>query len=219
MSLMCERSSGNCKNCCGCSNCGMCPYDIKGWRKHPTNDAFGIIFGKKIPCKIKECRYYDKPTVSKNRYVFGCINPRSDKLQFSVKNINKVIRWIPTWFNNTKYKEWFAWVETGKNPDNPSIHLHYIWAKNGITDTSNNKRNMTKSWESAKLGKCKNADDHSTEQFTEEYLKDKLMYAINATKDEHSNFRDLIGDPLEGQMTAYDGGNSLTAKFRELRNE
>ena len=46
--MMCKRGSGNCENCCGCSICGGCPYDIKGWRKHPTNDAFGISMPNSI---------------------------------------------------------------------------------------------------------------------------------------------------------------------------
>ena len=156
--------------------------------------------------------------VAKVRYINGNISPRTNKLPFTAENINKVLTWAEKWFNEDKYKEWFYWVESGKEPDDPKIHLHYIWTKNKYLDTKNHMRAMKADWNGTFTSQSKivNKDDVDSEPFTQEYLNDKLIYAINSCKDDHENFRDLISDPLPAQMRAFGGSNSLTTKFENL---
>lgn len=230
--MLCERS-GNCVNCCCCHSCNGCPYEMKQYVRHPTNDAFGIIFGKKIPCRIKGCDYYDGPRPqSEQRYNFSCINTnfgkRKNKMKYTTKNMNKIINWCNNWFNNEKYKFYFWWLESGKNPDDPALHIHYIWAKNESymgfgRDFGNHARDIKNAWTDARLGRFIEKDDYNTEAFTHRYLNDKLRYAINSSKDSHENFHDLLDGEAdggrEGQLKGWNGCISLTAKFREMRDD
>jgi hypothetical protein len=156
--------------------------------------------------------------VAKVRYQNCNISPRTNKLSFTAENINKVISWAEKWFTEDKYKEWLYWVESGKDPDDAKIHLHYIWLKGEHLNTKNHMRQLKASWNSTFTNKSKivNNDDCHSEPFTQEYLNDKIIYAINSCKDTHENFRDLISDPLDAQMRAYGGSNSLTTKLENL---
>lgn len=155
---------------------------------------------------------------SKERYNNCNISPRSNKMGFTAENINRVIKWAEDWFDDTKYSEWLWWVESGKDPNDPKIHIHYIWKKSKTLNTQNHMRQLKASWNATftKKSKIVNKDDVHSEPFTTEYLNDKIIYAINSCKDTHENFRDLLADPPEGQMRAYGGSNSLTTKLENL---
>lgn len=155
---------------------------------------------------------------SKERYQNCNISPRTNKLSYTVENINKVIKWAEDWFDENKYSEWLWWAETGKNPDDPKIHLHYIFKKSKTLNTKNHMRQLKASWNATFTNKSKivNKDDVCSEPFTNEYLNDKIIYAINSCKDTHENFRDLLADPPEGLLRAYGGSNSLTTKLENL---
>lgn len=192
---------------------------------------------EKYACRHTSCLYYEEPPKKKERYNFTCINPRLNKIPFNVENINYAIKWAENWFCSTKYSKYFWWFESGKNPDNPSLHLHFIWAKSEHLNTQNHKRSICSSWnripfkgetkmievasdwdQEIRPGQIVKPDDYDSSPFTEEYLDDKLIYAINSSKDSHENFRDLISDPHEGQLRAWGGCKSLTAKFRDLQS-
>lgn len=156
--------------------------------------------------------------VKKVRYQNCNISPRTNKLSYTVDNVNSIIKWAENWFNHEKYKEWLWWVETGKDSNDPKLHLHYIWLKSEHLNTKNHLRQMKADWNNTFTNKSKivNKDDCDSEPFTSEYLNDKIIYAINSCKDTHENFRDLISDPLPAQMRAYGGSNSLTTKLENL---
>lgn len=208
-----------------CEECKNCPYHIKKWVN--VQGCSEPIFGKKKCCRIEECMYYDKPQKKKIRYNFTCLSPRTNKIPLNAKNINKILAWAKNLIGGCNYyDEWFYWVEVGKKIKDPTLHIHIIWSAGKNFNSSNNATNLKKSWDkidfgdsARKIGNLHNKDDYLTEAFTEEFLVDKLMYAINCTKEEHANFRDLIQNPFEGQNKAYLGCNSLTAKFRELQEE
>lgn len=209
-----------------CEECRACPYHIKKWVN--VQGCSEPVFGKKKCCRVEECMFYEKPHKKKKRYYFTCLSPRSNKIPLKANNINKIMNWAESCIRgNGWYDEYFCWVETGKNKDDPTLHIHIIWSKGKYFDASNNASNLKKSWNRIdfgdprvlKIGRLDNKDDYDSQPFTEEFLEDKLMYAINCTKDEHANFLDLIQNPLLGQSRAYLGCNSLTAKFRELQVE
>lgn len=155
---------------------------------------------------------------NKIRYNNSNISPRTNKMSFTADNINRIIKWAQIWFTEDKYSEWFWWVESGKNPDDPKLHLHYIWKKAQFLNTHNHLRHLKGDWNTTFSNKSKivEKDDVYTQPFTLEFLNDKLTYAINSCKDEHENFRDLVSDPLPTQMRAYGGSNSLTTKYENL---
>ncbi len=190
---------------------------------------------KKYKCAEKRCVYYEQSKTTKERFQFACINPRWNKIKNNAEEINKIISWAENWFDTDKYSNWFWWVESGKNPENPSPHIHFIWKKGKHLNTKNHKRSLTASWNAIPFAgnKCWNPgeecyqvspgdivkpDDSYSEPFTAQYLDDKMIYAINSSKDSHENYMDLISCPHEGQRRAWGGCKSLTAKFRDLQS-
>lgn len=190
----------------------------------------------KYRCIKDGCFYYEEKAKAKERYNFSCINAQANRIPFTIENINKAIKWAENWFDTNKYSKYFWWFESGKNIEKPSLHIHFIWAKSETLCTKNHKRSLRASWDGIGFdgdlqwepindatSKIKPGviywpnDDYYTEPFTAEYLDDKLIYAINSSKDSHENFTDLINDPQGGQMRAWGGCKSLTAKFRDLQ--
>lgn len=171
-------------------------------------------------CKDEHCRNYNiknKGRVKKERYNFGCIAPRIERVPYSTDGINRIISFCEIWFNHLRYSEYFWWIETGKDIDNPKPHIHFIWKAGKLLDTKNHSRSLRTEWNLfGGLGKITEKDEQYSKPFTNEVLLDKLGYAINSSKDTHENFRDLITNPLDGQLKAFRGCNSLTAKYREL---
>lgn len=189
-----------------------CTYTVK------NGNVLGL---KKLPnfCNEEGCFNYEIPKISTNdRYNFSCISTRDDRVPYSIDGINSIVNFANNWFKPEKYKEYFWWIETGKNEENPNLHLHFIWKKQKDLNTKNHKRSMLTFWKVAVGTECKNKDDYYSEPFTKKYLDDKLIYSINSSKDLHENFRDLISDPPEGALRAYGGCKSLTAKYKDLRN-
>lgn len=178
---------------------------------------------KKLPdfCKTEECDNFNpknKGKKKKERYYFGCIAPRVQRVPYTVEGINRIIDWCEAWFNHLKYSKYFWWIETGKDIDNPKLHIHYIWKCGKLLDTKNHARNIRTEWNTFNgIGKITEKDEYYSNAFTDDVLCDKLGYAINSSKDLHENFRDLLTNPPEGARGCYGGCNSLTAKFRELR--
>ena len=190
----------------------------------------------KYKCAKPGCTYYEKPKKSKDRFQFACINPRWNKIHWEAKEINKIIEWAEDWFDHDKYSAWFWWVESGKNPEKPSPHIHFIWKKSEHLNTKNHKRSLGSSWDAINfegepvdddgdgqitkisVGQIAKPDDNWSEPFTGQFLDDKIIYSINSSKDLHENFTDLMECPLEGQKRAWGGCKSLTAKYRDLRD-
>lgn len=173
-------------------------------------------------CKTDDCNNFNqknKNKFKKERYNFGCIAPRIHRVPFTTDGINRIIDWCEMWFNHLKYSKYFWWIETGKDPDNPKLHIHYIWKVGKLLDTKNHARNIRTEWNTySGLGKITEKDEYYSHPFTDDVLCDKLSYAINSSKDLHENFMDLLTNPPEGARGCYGGCNSLTAKFRELRD-
>lgn len=171
-------------------------------------------------CKDESCRNFNiknKGKLKQDRYNFGCIAPRVERCPYTTEAINKIVKFCEMWFNHLRYSEYFWWIETGKDIDNPKPHIHYIWKKGKLLDTKNHSRNLRTEWNSwGGIGKISAKDEIFSNPFTSELLLDKLGYSINSSKDTHENFRDLLTNPLEGQLRASGGCNSLTAKYREL---
>lgn len=176
---------------------------------------------KKLPgwCKTPGCINYEIPKIPQNdRYNFSCISTREDRVPYTVDGINSIVNFANNWFKPDKYSEYFWWIETGKNEDRPNLHLHFIWKKGKNLNTKNHKRSIVTFWKATVGTNFVNKDDYHSEPFTSKYLDDKLLYALNDSKDLHKNFRDLITDPPEGALRAWGGSNSLTAKYENLRN-
>lgn len=190
---------------------------------------------KKYKCCSDGCFYYEKPKRKKEMFIFSCINAQANRIPFTVENINIAIKWANNWFNEEKYSKYFWWFESGKNIEKPSLHIHFIWKKSKTLNTQNHKRSLCCSWDNIpfkgplqwepgndscgkiKPGKIWGNKDYDYEGFSDEMLDDKIIYAINSSKDTHENFKDLIMDPHEGQMRAWGGCKSLTAKYKDLR--
>lgn len=199
------------------------------WNEFPTTGGHPCIYKisrgeitslKKLPfwCKTEGCINYEVPKIPQNdRYNFSCISTRDDRVPYTVDGINSIVNFANNWFNKDKYSEYFWWIETGKNEDRPNLHLHYIWKKSKTLNTKNHKRSLLCFWKATVGTKFVNKDDYHSEPFTSKYLDDKLLYALNDSKDLHKNFRDLISDPPEGALRAVGGCKSLTAKFRDLQ--
>lgn len=209
------------------------PVCDRCWNEFPDTRGFPCTIDKismdnikitKLPnfCQNKECWNFNnlKPK-KKEQFYFCCISTRSSKLKVNKENINLIVEWATNWFNNERYQKYFWWIESGKKESDQNLHLHYIWKKGKYLNTKNHKRDMSADWNLIPFdglrGKIKNKDDNYSKGFTGEMLGDKLLYAINSSKDGHENFRDLLEDPPEGALRAWGGCNSLTAKFEELR--
>ncbi len=179
----------------------------------------GIRLKEKLPhfCKSEGCFNYIVPKIPQNdRYNFGCISTRDDRVPYTIDGINSIVNFANNWFNKDKYSEYFWWIETGKNEEKPNLHLHFIWKKAKYLNTKNHKRSLVTFWNATVGTKFVNKDDYYSEPFTSKYIDDKLIYAINSSKDLHENFRDLINHPPEGALRAWGGCKSLTAKYRDL---
>lgn len=172
-------------------------------------------------CNTDGCNNFNiknKNKLNKERFNFGCITPSIERVPFTVDGINRIVDFCEWWFTHLKYSKYFWWIETGKNPDRPMLHIHFIWKVGKLLDTTNHARNLKTEWNTyGGLGKIIHKNDYCNKPFTDELLCDKLSYSINSSKDLHENFMDLLTDPPEGTRRCYGGCNSLTAKYRELR--
>jgi hypothetical protein len=209
------------------------PVCDRCWNEFPDTRGFPCIINKlsmenikitKLPdfCQNEDCSNFNKLKPKKKEQFYNCnISPRSSKLLVTKENINLIAEWAQDWFCNERYQKYFWWIESGKLESDQNLHLHFIWKKGKYLNTRNHKRDMSASWNlipfDGNRGKIKNKDDNYSKGFTGEMLGDKIIYALNSSKDTHENYRDLLNEPPEGTLRAWGGCNSLTAKFEELR--
>lgn len=138
--------------------------------------------------------YIDKLNKKDNKILYGgfsfiTLSPDHNKrkIDYCNENIEKLIQFAKAQFTefNYSFAKWV--VESGKNADDPHLHLHaFVRIKN----PKHHKRDLCCLW-SKFFPKLIDDDYHMIKCNTEEMWKDKQIYMENDRKGTHMNFEDL----------------------------
>lgn len=111
----------------------------------------------------------------------------SRNIEYNDDNINNMIKFCKAQFTEFNYS-YACWVvESGKNKDDPHLHIHCFCR---IKNPKHHKRDLLCLWQ--KFFPPLIGDDyHIIKCNTEDMWRDKQTYMINDRKGTHMNFEDL----------------------------
>lgn len=195
------KERGCCKECDGYRGSG---FENPNWIDCPDNCFY----------KIQELRLLNNKKIKKKNdnlyknWIFFTLSP--DKLKYGSLNLNdydSLKSWADLWFQNYNYNEYFYAIESGKDENEPHLHIHALvkglnnnLKKNGHYKILKEQWNLRIPLNSVGSLMEKNTTKKSYD-ILYQCINDKTLweqkynYLNNELKGTHKNFTEFLGVP------------------------